>query len=398
VRRPVFIGWSLSSYFGWGVYGLNLSLAWARDADLQPICTRPIVAEQLSLDPLRQQAFRPIWADSAGIQAKLAAMADREVAVDAPLLVSLNGAFQPTRPPGLAILKGQPDIGVTFFETAQLEPKAVERAKAYPAMVAGSTWNAELLRAHGLAEVRTVLQGVDTSLFRPGPKNGWLGDRFCIFSGGKLERRKGQDIVMAAFRRFAETRPEALLVAAWHSQWPQIARSVDQSGLTAPVAFKADGQLDVPGWAEANGVRRDQILDLGAIPNMAMPQVLAEMDLAVFPNRAEGGTNLVAMEAMACGVPTALSANTGHLDLIEEANCYALTDQAAVDGVGAAFGSIGGWGESSVDQLVAAMEQAYRDRDDARRRGERGAAKLATMSWRETARRMKDLVLSTRPA
>ncbi|MDB5417420.1 MAG: mshA 8 [Phenylobacterium sp.] len=395
MRRPIFIGWDLSSFTGWGVYSLSLALAWARDPDLQPICTRQILPDQLALDPLRQQAIRPVWADSAGFQAQLAELGGREVGVDAPLLVSLNGDFQRARPGESATLRGQPDVGVFFLESAQLEPEAIARAAAYPVLVAGSTWNAEVLQAHGLSNVRTVLQGVDVSLFRPGPRNGWLGDRFCVFSGGKLELRKGQDIVMAAFRVFAERHPEALLVTAWHCPWPQLARATEQSGRTAPVVFRADGAVDVPGWAEANGVRRDQVLDLGRIPNMAMPQVLAEMDLAVFPNRAEGGTNLVAMEAMACGTPTVLSANTGHLDLIEDENCYVLREQEAVGGMGARHGAAGGWGESSTEELVAAMEQAFQDRDDARRRGARGAAKLAAMSWRETARQMKDLAFST---
>ncbi|MDB5474539.1 MAG: mshA 8 [Phenylobacterium sp.] len=398
MRRSVFIGWSLSSFTGWGVYGLNLSLAWARDADLQPVCTRVVIPDQLALDPLRQQAFRQVWADSAALQAQMAQMAGHEVAMDAPHLVALGPTFAPTPHTSVAGLKGQPDIGVLFTEFAQLEPAAIARAKAYPVLVAGSTWNAEVLQAYGLAGVHTILQGVDTSLFRPGPRNGWLGDRFCIFSGGKLELRKGQDIVMAAFRIFAGRHPEALLVTAWHSHWPQVAKGLDQTGRAAPIVLKADGEIDVPGWAEANGLRRDQILDLGRMPNMALPQVLAEMDLAVFPNRAEGGTNLVAMEAMACGVPTVLSANTGHLDLIEDGAGYALTDQQPVGGVGAGYGGTTGWGESSTEELVAAMERAYADRDDARRRGERGAVKLAALSWRETARRMKQLVLSTRPA
>jgi len=123
---------------------------------------------------------------------------------------------------------------------------------------------------------------------------------------------------------------------------------------------------------------------------------VGERPSAVFPNRAEGGTNLVAMECMACGVPTVLSAKTAHLDLIEDDNCYALTDQEAVGGMGAPFGAVSGWGEASPEALAEAMERAFTDRDDARRRGERGAAKLAAMSWRETARQMKDLVLATR--
>ena len=53
-----------------------------------------------------------------------------------------------------------------------------------------------------------------------------------------------------------------------------------------------------------------------AFPNVGMPHVLHEADVALFPNRAEGGTNLVAMECLASGIPTILSANTGHLDLL----------------------------------------------------------------------------------
>jgi hypothetical protein len=44
-----------------------------------------------------------------------------------------------------------------------------------------------------------------------------------------------------------------------------------------------------------------QIADAGA-----MAGLLRDVDLAVFPNRCEGGTNLVAMECLAAGVPTVL--------------------------------------------------------------------------------------------
>ena len=42
------------------------------------------------------------------------------------------------------------------------------------------------------------------------------------------------------------------------------------------------------------------------------------------------GTNLVAMECMASGVPTIVSANTGHLDLASLGGCYTLTQQGRV--------------------------------------------------------------------
>src|SRR6185312_7856169 len=159
-----------------------------------------------------------------------------------------------------------------------------------------------------------------------------LADRFLVFSGGKLERRKGQDIVLAAFRVFAERHPEAMLVTAWRNAWPTPKSNIDESGLTAPLPFDAEGQADIAGWAAANGLGPGNFSDLGFVPNAQLPTILREMDAAVFANRAEGGTNLVAMECMACGVPTILSRNTGHLDLIEDDNCFPLTQQGELAG------------------------------------------------------------------
>ena len=155
------------------------------------------------------------------------------------------------------------------------------------------------------------------------------------------------------------------------------------------------GLSAVGAWARENGVSERNIVDLGAVPNPLMPQVLRDMDAAIFPNRAEGGTNLVAMECMACGVPTVISRNTGHLDLIEDGNCFPLDRQGPVDGVGAAFGDIPGWGESDVDEIVDALERIYLDRDEARRRGLAGAQTLSRLTWSETARQMKAVVLES---
>src|SRR3546814_1575573 len=58
-----------------------------------------------------------------------------------------------------------------------------------------------------------------------------------------------------------------------------------------------------------------------------MAPIVREMDAALFLSRCEGGTNLVAMECMACGVPTVLSANTGHLDLVGSGVCIPLETQ-----------------------------------------------------------------------
>src|SRR6185437_8484478 len=152
--------------------------------------------------------------------------------------------------------------------------------------------------------------GVDISLYHPAPRAGLFPGRFAVFSGGKLEFRKGQDLVLAAFRAFRQRHKEALLLTAWHSPWPGLAdEAVAHPGIVPPKPGP-DGTPDVAGWAVANGIPADSIIAIGRTPNIAMPHVIREADVALFANRCEGGTNLVAMECLASGVPCILSANT----------------------------------------------------------------------------------------
>ena len=104
-----------------------------------------------------------------------------------------------------------------------------------------------------------------------------------------------------------------------------------------------------------------------------------EIDVAVFPNRCEGGTNLVAMEALASGVPVVLANNTGQSCLIRMVgaeNCYVLNKQGLVHGQGAE-----GWGESDVDEVVARIEEVLADALEARKRAARAASRIRECQW-----------------
>ncbi|MCC7275931.1 MAG: glycosyltransferase [Alphaproteobacteria bacterium] len=370
------IAWPLSTVHGWGVLGANLALALVRRRGPRPVLLEP--PRMLALDPLRRLALAPFLAEAETLAQRLKQHPGFVVAAEYPVLHALGNGLQGGR---IHARRGRPDIGMVFLEDTAIDAAAAERAARYGRLVAGSSWLGALLRDAGLAGTATVLQGVDATLFHPGPRARPLGERFLVFSGGKLEDRKGQDLVVAAFRRFRERRRDAVLVTAWQNPLPQFAEGIVAGGLVAaPPERRADGSLEVGRWLAGQGLPEDAFVDLGMIPNPRMPVILREMDAALFPNRCEGGTNLVAMECLAAGVPTILSANTGHLDLLAGPDvAIALGRQRPVarPGVGT-----DGWGESDVEEIVAALETIGDDPTAAAARAGRAARWMAAeWSW-----------------
>ena len=106
-------------------------------------------------------------------------------------------------------------VGVTFFECSHFAHKDLEILNQFDLVITGSRWNQALLKRQGIERAHLVHQGVDTAVFNPEPVPRLLHRSLVVFSGGKLENRKGQDIVIAAFRRLLNHYPDAMLIAAW---------------------------------------------------------------------------------------------------------------------------------------------------------------------------------------
>ena len=211
-------------------------------------------------------------------------------------------------------LNGKRKVAVGFFEVARLDHNLVDYLSQFDLIVAGSTWNKNILLRHGLPRVVRVLQGVDTAVFNPIPVPRLLHADLVVFSGGKLEIRKGQDIVIQAFKKLLAVCPRALLVASWCNESASLS-SVAMSPYVSRAPVKGNAE-SIGNWLEVQGIPRANFIVPGLLNSAQMASLLKQADLAVFPNRCEGGTNLVAMEAIACGIPTVLSANSGHLDLM----------------------------------------------------------------------------------
>ena len=385
---PLGISWQLNPMLGWGVFGINLTVQLLKHPDWNPVLLAPPAPQTLA-NPLYHFLFNPLLKQQQQFQQIMAKNPGKKIACNFPIIYALGNDFQTVLPQ----VDGSRKLGMVFFENTKFTPEVIARAKSYEIILAGSSWNAQVLQNQGISQAVAVPQGIDPTIFHPAPKDNLLGDRFVIFSGGKLEYRKGQDIIIAAFKHFQKRHPEALLMVAWHNFWPQFITGIDRAGHVQGIPkLSQNKRLQIGEWLASNGIPKNAVLDLGLVTHETMAKVVREADVAMFTNRAEGGTNLVAMEAMACGVPTILSANTGHLDLIDDAHCYPLQQQGKVQPI-EQFPGVKGWGESDVEEVVEMLELVYSNRQLAQEKGAAAAKFMEGWTWEKQVQKLLDAIV-----
>ena len=361
------LGWKPGLTSGWEVYGYNFLKRIAERGDRQAIVVDPVIAAQITNGP-----FHALYEQSRAVMVPYLAQGR---SYEFPVLVALGNDFG--RFPHIG--RSAREFGIMFIEYTNISVEGRQDAARYERIIAGSTWCGEIVRGMGFDNVDVVIQGIDPSVFNPDQRPARSGP-FRVFSGGKLEFRKGQDLVVEAFKRFHARRPDSVLVTCWHSSVPMAAANLPWGGIVGhPPEIGPDGRMRVKDWLMAQGLPDSAIEDTGVVPNTQMPSIFSTVHAAVFTNRCEGGTNLPAMEAMAAGVPTILSANTGHLDLIEPDNCIPLTRQypVLVDDIPGTEG----WGTSDIDEVVEALDTLYIDHQRAEEMGALGAQTLHRLTW-----------------
>ena len=387
--QPILLNWAANNFYGWGIVGLNLLLHWANDSDIRPLMGFPIAEADLAgVDPLKIMACGEAILKSNQFQSELRRLQGGGRPLPMIVMEGLgNGLF---RPGGL---RGTKTLGRCIFEDTKLE-NLDEKLARFDVLLCASHWNAQALKANCTKPVEIIFEGIDPSQFHPAPKSGVLDrNKFYIFSGGKVEFRKAHDLVLLAFKEFSRRHDDAVLVTVWHSPWPQLSAGF-QGRLHAALELNPQGAIDVKKWVARNGIDPMKIIEIGQVPNASMPSLLREMDCALAPSRAEACTNLLAKEAMACGVPVILAANTGVKDLIADGNSLPLTRQRQVRDY--PLSGTQGWGESDVEEIVEALERLYTDTALRRRIGETGAAWIVGegRTWSNHAAQLKTLLLS----
>ncbi|HEX6209274.1 MAG TPA: glycosyltransferase family 4 protein, partial [Methylomirabilota bacterium] len=175
------------------------------------------------------------------------------------------------------------------------------------AVVANSRNTARLLENWGVTPERitVVYPGVDSSRFHPGVEASALRQSLArpgevvFLSVGRLQRRKGHDLVLAALARLAGgDQPIRYVIAGDGPERERLEAQAASLGVSDRVCFQ------------------------GAVDTRDLPAYYAASDVFVMPNRAEGvdfeGFGIVFLEAAASGRP-AIGGRTGGVpEAIEE--------------------------------------------------------------------------------
>jgi len=288
-------------------------------------------------------------------------------------------------------VRGTKNFGYTFFEN-ELSQYSVENAKRFDSILAGSTWCKDRLAEKGIANSDVLIQGVDPNKFYP-IRQRKPSRNFVIFSGGKFELRKGQDLVLRAVKILQEKYDDIILVNCWYNLWPQSIQLMASSAhIRLPDRNVKPWQQFMNALCELNGLKTDTVKTYELLPNYMLRSIYQGTDIGIFPNRCEGGTNLVLMEYMACAKPVIASNTSGHRDIITDQNAICLNDMRDISILDSTKRLIGRWQEPSLDELIDKIEYAYHNRDEIRRIGERAGEDLKNFTWGKSASSLLDII------
>lgn len=297
--------------------------------------------------------------------------------------------------------RGTKNYGYVFFEQ-ELTDESVKNAEQYELVLTGSRWCRNRMLDRGIKNTAVLHQGVDTERFFPGKKIR-TDSLFRLFSGGKFEFRKGQDIVLRAFKTLQDRYPDLQLCAAWYNYIPATMGMMEQSNQIAckipkPLLSRSHALSDAE-WQEfiqdlcvTNGIDPDRVEVIGRRDNSEMRNVYLDTDLGVFPNRCESGTNLVMMEYMACGKPVIAADSTGQRDVLDQRCAALLTRMETCHIYDRSGRSVSAWVTPNVDDVVRLIEQFYHQRDQMAALGVRAAEHVQQFTWAACARKLLDLI------
>jgi glycosyltransferase involved in cell wall biosynthesis len=377
------------SFHGWGVCGKYIVRELAKRSTVR------LFTDDLSFANIQDEFdYRMLRSVLIGDDEKSAIRSGRLTSVSGPVLQNI---VDKTLRPAVPGFRGSFTAGYTFFEDNILSPESIENGRRhYDTVVTGSSWCEQVLRRHGLQNVTTIIQGIDPTIFNlTHADKEYLPESFVIFSGGKFELRKGQDLVMRAVKVMQDRYPDVVLVNSWYNHWPASMQTMAASPYVRFSPDSGDYSRVMQKVLGDNGLDLNRVIILPPYPNVMMTRIYRNSDIGIFPNRCEGGTNLVMMEYMACGKPVIASYSSGHRDVLTTSNSLPLMRLRPLS-IADATGPIAVWDDPDLDELIAQLDWAYHHREQITHLGHQAGIDLAGITWQKTGQAFSQLLIGNK--
>lgn len=254
--------------------------------------------------------------------------------------------------------KGQKRVLFTMWETTKLPSHYYEELSQFDQIIVPCEHNRQVfLEYHDNVDV--VPLGINPDLWktRTPPKN----DVFTFVTGGSNWWRKGIDIIVDAFVKY--NNPNTRLV----------------------LKLSPDAYLSMP--------------DVTLPPNVIMYKdwmsqqeeydLYASADCFISASRGEG-FGLIPLQAISMGLPTIISDMSGHSEFSHLANHPLPCQEVPIqDGH---FQQVGLWYEVDTDDLIAAMDDHYTNREANQKKALANSVLAKEYTWERSAQRLVDVV------
>lgn len=267
-------------------------------------------------------------------------------------------------------------IGFTMFETTKVpngQPNEwagktgnwLDCLKDIDLLLTPSNFCKEVFEKNGATlPIKVLPLGVDNEIYHyiERPKR----DKFTFLMLGTLTIRKNPGYVLSAFIDLFKNRDDVQLILK------------TQDGTI--------GHITMP-------YKNIKIIDeRTSIENMM--GYYKKADCFVFPSRGEG-FGLPPLEAMATGLSTIVSANTGMLEFIDDRYCYPLRNmtETPASHFPKNWGDVGNWFDPDYQELKDKMKYVFEHQDEAREKGKKASEWVKNeWSYKNTAQKLVKII------